>query len=127
MVESHAFGVQPNPVYRKRAIYKPHVQAVIGLGGHRQLVRQARSFDHERMIARGLERRIEAAKDTLSLVSDHGELAMDLHRSAHHAAPESLSDRLMAETNAEHRDRRGDSGDELEADAGVARCARAGR
>src|SRR5262245_23458476 len=127
MLRGDALGVKLNAVHRKRAMRKPHDQAIIGLGRYRKLVRQARSFDHERMVARSPERRIDAAKDAVATVPDLGELAVDLHWSAHHAAPESLADRLMAQANAQHRDRRGGLGDEFKADAGVVRRARTGR
>src|SRR5262245_66234697 len=107
MLGGDALRMKLNAVHRKRAMREPHDQAIIGLGRYREHVRQARSFDHQRMIARGPERRIDTAEDAVALVPDLGELTVHLHRSAHHAAPESLSDRLMAEANAQHWDRGG--------------------
>src|SRR3954447_5950976 len=79
------------------------------------------------MVARRLEWSIDAAENTGALVLDERQLAMNRHRSAYHLAAENLSDGLVAETHAKGRNGRRRFGDELEADAGVVRRARAGR
>ena len=70
------------------------------------VVRHARALDHQRVIARRLERAVDAAEHACALVLDLGELAVHRHRRAHDLAAERLADRLMAEADAEDRDRR---------------------
>ena len=51
---------------------EPHHQAVVGLGRHREVGRQVVAVDHQRMIARRLERPVDAAEHAfaLCLISD---------------------------------------------------------
>src|SRR5215467_3764115 len=58
-----ALRMELNAMHGKAAVRDPHDQAVVGFGGHRKLARQARALDHQRVVARGLEWRIDAAKD----------------------------------------------------------------
>ena len=103
MLGGDALRMELHAVHGKRAMGKPHDHAVMGLRRHRQIVRQARAFDHERMVARGLEWGIDAAKHAFTLVLDLGQLAVDLNWGAHDLAAESLPDRLMAETDTQQR------------------------
>src|SRR5262249_61150566 len=73
-----ALGMELNAVDGEAAVREPHDEAAVGLGGHAELVRQACALDHQRMVARGLERPVDAAKDAVALVLDLGELAMHL-------------------------------------------------
>src|ERR1700722_6767937 len=79
------------------------------------------------MIARRLERAVDAAEYAFALVAYLGELAVDGHRRAHHLSAERLADSLMSEADAEHRNGRRCLLDELEADAGIVGGARTGR
>src|SRR5262245_9364021 len=106
-----------NTVHRKRAMGQPHDEMIIGFCRHVERVRQTRSLHHERMVARGPERRIDAAEYARALVADLGELAVDLHRSAHDGAAKSLADRLVAKADPKHGDGRRGLGDEVETDA----------
>ena len=63
----------------------------------------AGALDHQRMIARRLERRVDAAENSAALVADFRQLAVHRRRRAHHLAAERLADRLMAEADAEDR------------------------
>src|SRR5436190_17745912 len=112
-----------NAMNRKRAMSKPHDQAIVGLGRHRKLLRQARPFDHQRMVARGLESPVDAAEYPVAGVLDLGELAVNLDRCAHDVAAECLSDRLMTQADAEHRHGLRRLGDKFEADTGIVRRA----
>ena len=47
MFGSDAFRMELNAMHRKRAVGKPHDQAVIGFGGHRKFLGQGRPFDHQ--------------------------------------------------------------------------------
>ena len=86
-----------------------------------------RAFDHERMIARRLERPVDAAKHAGAFMTDIGHLAVDRHGRAHDLAAEHLADGLMAKAHAHDRDRRRGLFDQFEADAGFVRRAGAGR
>ena len=92
-----------------------------------EIGRHAGAVDHQRMVARRLERPVDAAEDAGAFVLDERELAVHRHRRAHHLAAEDLADGLMTEADAEGRDGRRRLGDEIEADAGVVRRAGAGR
>ena len=70
------------------------------------VVRQAVALDDQRVIARRLERAVDAAEHACAAVADLGELAVHRQRRAHDLAAEGLADRLMAEADAEDRDRR---------------------
>src|SRR6185295_7977862 len=87
----------------------------------------ARTVDDQRMIARRLERSVDAAEDAAAPVLDQRELAMHRNRRAHDLAAEGLADRLMAEADAKDRDGRRCLADQVEADAGVVWRAGAGR
>ena len=90
--------------------------------------RQAVALDDQAVVARGLERRGQAAEDALALVVDGAELAVHDLAGAHHPAAEGLADRLVAEADAEQRrPGLGGGGDQGEADAGLVRGAGAGR
>src|SRR6266487_1613659 len=117
----NALGMKLDAMHCKRAMRQPHDQTVIGLRCHNEFVRQARPIHHERMVACGLERRIDAAEYAGALMPDLGELAVDGHRSAHYRAAKSLPDRLMSETHAQDGKAWRGLGDQLEADAGIAR------
>src|SRR3981189_1973709 len=60
-------------------------------------------------------------------MADLGQLAMPRTGRAHDAAPESLADRLMAETDAEDRNAARGLFYQVQADAGLVRGAGAGR
>ena len=124
---SDALGMKLHAVHRKRAVLQRHHQAVAGLRGDCKIVRHRGALDHERMIARRLERAIDTAEHAFSLVAHLGELAVDGDRRAHHLAAERLADRLVAEADTEHRNGRCRLVDELEADAGVVGGARTRR
>ena len=84
------------------------------------------AFDDQRMIARRLERCVDAAENAGAGMADRRELAVHRRGRAHHLAAEGIADRLMAEADAEDRDLAGSRGDEIEADAGLFGRARAG-
>ena len=67
------------------------------------VVRHGVALDHQRMVARRLERAVDAAKHARALMPHLGKLAMHRLRRAHDVAAERLADRLMAEADAEDR------------------------
>src|ERR1700722_8165964 len=103
MLGSDAFRMKLYPVNGKPLVSKSHDQSVVGIGGRSELRRQALALNHERMITRGFERRIDAAKNPAAVVTDVGKLAMNRLGRAHDLAAERLTDHLMAEADAENR------------------------
>src|SRR5689334_12280678 len=91
-----AFGMKLHAVHRQLPMREPHHQAVRGFGGHIQIARHGRTLDHQRMIARRFERRIDAAEDTAAAMLDFGQLAVDRRGGPHDFAAEGLTDRLVA-------------------------------
>src|SRR4029079_10422336 len=122
-----ALGMKLHAVHGPRLVRKPHDQAVIGFGGDAERVRKAIALDHQRMVARRLERAVDAAEHAFAAMAHLAELAVHRLRRAHHLAAERLADGLMAETDAEDRHARRGVIDQIEADAGLVRRAGAGR
>ena len=101
MLGRDAFRMKLHAVNRKPLVGKPHDQSVVGIRGRSELGRQAFALNHERMITRGFERRIDTAKNAGAVVTDFGKLAMHRPGRAHDLAAERLADRLMAEADAQ--------------------------
>src|SRR6516164_1098610 len=127
MLGGDAFRVKLHAVHGQARVREPHDDAAVGVGSHGELARQACALDHERMVARRLERRIDAAKDAAAVVADLRQFAVHLRRRSHHLAAEGLADRLMAEADAEDRNFLRRLRDQIEADAGLLGRARPGR
>src|SRR5437762_1590742 len=79
------------------------------------------------MIARRLERPVDAAENALALMRDLRELAVHRGWRAHDLPAERLADRLQPKADAEHRDLRRGCFDKVEADAGLVGRAGTGR
>src|SRR5947207_3360053 len=79
------------------------------------------------MVARGLKRPVDAAEDTAALVLDQRKLAVNRRGSPDDFAAEGLANGLVPKADPENRDRWGGLGNQLKANAGVIRRARAGR
>ncbi len=79
------------------------------------------------MIARGGEVLGQAGEQALARVMHFGQLAVHQIGRPHHLAAIDLADGLMTEAHAEDRHHRSGTGDQLQADAGTIRIARAGR
>src|SRR4029079_3238804 len=94
----NALRMEFHAVHRQMRVGESHDQPVIGFGDHVQLGGPAGAIDHERMVARRLERTTNAAEHAAAAMLDGGKLAVDRHRRAYDLATEGLSDRLMAET-----------------------------
>ena len=104
-----------------------HDQSVGRRGGDPQAGGQSLAFNDKRVVARGLERAVNSAKNRFALVFYRRHLAVNGQRRAHHLAAKALPDRLMAKTDAENRHVPGGGGDKIEADARLMRRAGAGR
>src|SRR6516225_7134645 len=122
-----AFGVELHAVHRQALMRKPHHQTVIGLGRHVEIARHALALNHQRMIARRFERRIDAAKYAAAAMLDLRQFAMNWNRRAHDFATEGLGDRLVTQADAKDRDPRRSGSNQIKTDAGLVRRARAGR
>src|SRR5215469_7826559 len=122
-----AFGVKLHAVHRQLSMRKPHHQAVLGFGSEMKIARHALALDHQGMIARRFERRVDAAKHAGAAMLDVRQLAVNRDRRAHDLAAERLADRLMPQTDAEDRNALARGRDERKADAGLVGRAWAGR
>src|SRR3984885_8447644 len=127
MVRGNAFRMKLHAVHRQLGVCQAHDDAGIGIRCHGEVARQAFALDHERVIARRLERRVDAAKNAAAVMADFRQLAVDECRRAHHLAAEGVADRLVAEADAEDRDCRSGARDQIETDAGLFGRAGAGR
>src|ERR1700690_612299 len=119
-------GMELHAVHRQGGMRQAHHQTVVGFGVDGELARHAGAFDHERMIARGVERPVDAAENAGAAVLDLEHLAVRRRR-AHDFAAERLSDRLVAEEDAENRNAWRGLDDEFETGAGLVRRAGARR
>src|SRR5262249_49682582 len=59
-----ALGMELQAVHWQAPMRKAHNEPVIGVGVHGKIVRQARAFDDQGMIARRLEGSVDAPEDT---------------------------------------------------------------
>src|SRR5579883_3557282 len=123
MLGCDAFGMELHAVHRQLAVGEAHDEASAGLRRYRELVRHGVVVNHQRVIARRQEWSVDAAEYAVAAVTDLGDLAMRRRRRSHHAAAEHLSNRLMAEADAEHRDGGSSRGDQLQADTRFVRGA----
>src|SRR4029079_6936255 len=64
-----ALGMKLHAVHGPRLVRKPHDQAVIGFGGDAERVRKAIALDHQRMVARRLERAVDAAEHAFAAMA----------------------------------------------------------
>src|SRR6516225_1331994 len=87
-----AFGMKLHAVHRQLSMRKPHHEAVLGFGGECQIARYGLALDHQRMIPRRFERRIDAAKHAAAAMPDVRQLAVNRHRRTHDFAAERLPD-----------------------------------
>ncbi len=104
-----------------------HDETIVALGADLEINGSAFAIDDQRMVARRLERPVQAAEKPLGVVADARHFPVHRVGRPHHVAPESLADRLMAEADAEDRRRAARGAHEVEADAGFVRRAGTGR
>src|SRR5271165_407323 len=71
-----ALRVKLDAVNRPLAMLDRHDEALVALGRHLKRVRRGRALDHQRMVARGLEGAIDAAKDAAGVMGDARGLAV---------------------------------------------------
>ncbi len=102
MLAGDAFGMELHAMHVEAPVRHAHDEPV-SLGRHFELVRGGRAVDDEAVIARRLERPIDAAKQAARIVGDGRKLAVHRQWRAHDMAAEHLADRLMAEADAEQR------------------------
>src|ERR1035437_8829034 len=122
----NALGMKLHAVHRQARMRETHHQAIVGFGVNGQFARHASALDHQRMIARRLERPVDAAQHAGAGVLDLEHLAVRRRR-AHSLAAERVADRLMPEADTEDRNVRCGLGNQIEADAGFVRGAGPGR
>ena len=127
MLARDAFGMKLHAVNGPVAMRNRHYQAVVGLSRDLEILGRGRPVDHEGMIARGVKRAVHPAKQAARIVRNPRDLAVHGKRRAHHPSAEDLTDRLMAEADAEYGLRRARRAHQIQADARFVGRARAGR
>ena len=121
----HRLGVKLHALSRQLAVAQRHQHAV-ALGRGLQAGGQL-AIDDQRVIAPHYQRRGEAGEDRAAVVLDRGRFAVH-GRVQHHAAPERLRERLVAEAHAERGDARlGQPAHRLQRDPRLVGGARPGR
>src|SRR6478609_2479248 len=125
LLRGDALRMELHTMHRQTRMDQPHHQAVAGLRVDRKLARYACARNDERMIARRLQRSVNAAKHPGALVFDLGYLAVQ-RGCARHLAAKSLADGLVAKAHTQDWNRRRSFSDEIEADASFVWRARAG-
>src|SRR3546814_5282109 len=111
-VKLHAFD-------RQRLVAQPHdfIDTTIGAlrpRGNVEAIRQAILFNHQRVVARRLIRCRQALENACAGMMNRAGLAVHDRPRTNHRAAERLTDRLMAETDAENRERSEEHTSELQ-------------
>jgi len=105
-----------------------HHRAVRAGSGDSKRARHARRLDEERVVAGNGQGGGQSTEDAVTVMIDLGRLAVHELRCANDLGSIHVPDRLMAETDAEHRDPPlTEDGDGLADDPGVLGSTRAGR
>ena len=125
-ISEDGFGVELHAFDFVAAVTEGHDDAVVGLGGDRQLARQGLFFDDQGMVARGGEGIGQLAKNVLAVVMDLARFAMEEFRSADDFASERGANGLVAKAHAEDRKFSGEALDQLDGNAGLPRGTRPG-
>ncbi len=99
-----ALRVELHAVDRQGAVRQAHDQAVAGLRRDGEVGRAIVPLDDQRVIARGLEGAVDAAKHRLAAMLDLRHLAVHRQGRARDRAAEGLPDGLQAEADAEGGD-----------------------
>ena len=120
------FGVELDAFDFVATVTEGHDDAVVGLGGDRQLARQGFFFDDQGVVARGGEGIRQLAKNILTVVMDLARFAMEEFRSADDFASERGANGLVAKAHAEDRKFSGEALDQLDGNAGLPRGTRPG-
>src|SRR6266498_5187198 len=105
------------------AMTEAHDHTVACLGRDLQTCRQAFTFDNQRMIATGFERRVEILKDRLAVMCDFRRLAVHNRGCPHDPPAESFANGLMAQANSQDRNAAGEMRDQGERYACLGRAA----
>src|SRR6266567_6195738 len=95
-----------------------------GPGADFQLCRQILFLNDQRMVARGCHRHRETLKDGSVVVNDRTGLAVHEMRRSNHVAAEGFADGLVSQANTEKWNFACKVADQIDADAGLTRCAR---
>jgi len=111
----NAFGMELHAMHRQMPVRQAHHEPVFGRGGDFELGRHSALRDDQRMIARRLQRCLDAGENAFAAMVNGRELAVHRQSGAHDLAAKGLADRLVAEADAENRNPRAGRLDEVEA------------
>src|SRR5882672_7776982 len=90
------------------AMTQSHDHTIARLGRNLQTIRQAFTFDHQRMITTGFEGGLEIAEDRLTIVKNFRRLAVHNCGCTHDTSAKNLANGLMAQANTQHRNTSGE-------------------
>ena len=116
-------GVELYSKSRKLSVPDTHDNIVVGPGCNIENTGGGVAFDDERMITSCGKPIGNSCEDPLPIVIDCRDFYMDDGRCLDNRSAEGLADRLMSQTYPKNRNRRVESGDEINADAGFIRSA----
>src|SRR5262245_39686588 len=122
----NAFGMKLNSVDRQVAMHDPHHKAIGTFRVDCQITRHTGALHHQRMVARCLQRSINAAKYSGPGMPDFRKLPVE-GSCPHDFSAKGLPDGLVAEAYPEDWNAGGRFADEIEANAGFVGRAGAGR
>src|SRR3954462_15256693 len=100
VLRGDTLGMKLHAMRRIGLVHRAHHEPV-GLGDHVKRIRDRGAVDHERVIARGFERTVDAPKYAPALMGHFRELAVYRHWRAHDLAAKRLTHRLQAKADTE--------------------------
>src|SRR6185369_4191783 len=84
-------------------VAQSHDYVVSGVGRYFETVRQTLTFDDQRVVATSRKMIVDPSKYCFPVMTDLGSFSVHQLWSTNYAAPKSLTNRLVAETNTEQR------------------------
>src|SRR5579883_1757784 len=112
---------------RVGAVAQSHNQAIGCFSGNLQLCWQRLAFNDQAVIAISLERRREAAQDSLTVMINQRRFSMHRRGRANDPSAVDLTDSLVAQADAQQGDTGSEMPDDCAGEAGLVGCARARR
>jgi hypothetical protein len=129
-IGKNALRVKLHAFHRELLVAQAHDGAgsvfLGGPGAHFQLLRKILLFHDQRVIPGRCHRSRQSAEDSFAIMRDFAGFAVHQVRRAHHLAAECLADGLVPQANAEYGNFAREVADQIDADAGILRRARAG-
>jgi len=122
-ISEDGFGVELHAFDFVAAVTEGHDDAVVGLGGDRELARERFALNDQRMVARGGEGIRQLAENILAVVMDLARFAVEEFRGADDFAAERSANGLVAEAHTKDGKFSGEALDQLHGNARLLRRA----